>query len=241
MAVDSVTSTSPAIAERESDVKSIKLSSTGGGGSNDLEHQSQILHNSHSATAAALVAAAAAAGNGSGSQHSIDAILGIRAAERSRQQQLASGGGLGGPISSGHLQLLHSLHNHHHHHHHPHHYLNFSQFAAMNNNNNHETSSKGESGNKRIFGSLSDEGAMSSEEGHSGSNHHHNDLSRGESTNTGPSGTMNLTNYNYLSPTSRGAGSDTSEESRRGIKRAIKELNSSDLSAGNAQRSSFFS
>jgi len=221
MAVDSVTSTSPAIAERESDVKSIKLSSGG-----QTIDQNQILHNSHSATTAALVAAAAAAGNGPGSQHSIDAILGLRAAEKNRQQQLAAAGvaGLhGGPISSGHLHLLHSLHNHHHHHPH-HHYLNFSQFAAMNNNNNHET--KGDS--KRHYGSLSDEGAVSSEEGRVNTNsNHQNDVGHGES-----SGTMNLSNYDYMSSASRGAGSDSSEESRRGIKRAIKELNTSDLSAG---------
>lgn len=200
MAVDSVTSTSPAIAEREPDVKTIKLPAS----STSPDSES---HNNISAAIAAVAAAAAAAGTVSGS-HSIDSILGIKG-----EKGIGNIGQHSPNSSLAHYNLLHSLHHHHPHHH----YLNFSHLA---NNNNHE---KSEGNNRRVGGSLSDEGAVSSEEGHQGG-----DFREHISCKTG---TMNLTNYEYINATSRG-GSDTSDEPRRGVKRAIKELNSSDLSAG---------
>jgi len=208
MAVDSVTSTSPAIAERDPDIKPIKppASST----SPDSNSHCNI-----SATAAAIAAAAAVAATVSGS-HSIDSILGIKG-------EKSIGIGRHSPNSSSlaHYNLLHSLHHHHPHHH----YLNFNHLG---NNNNHEKSE----GNRRIGGSLSDEGAVSSEEGHQAD--FRGDISC-------KSGTMNLTNYEYINATSRGGGSDTSDEPRRGVKRAIKELNSSDLSAGKCLFGPYFS
>lgn len=162
--------------------------------------------------------------------HSIDAILGIKAASERN-----IGGGIvnGSALSSGQLHFLHSLHHHHHHnnpnfpnHHHHHHYLNF-----LANNNNHVDKPFGGGGGGGK--SLSEEGAFPAEEGYQGGEFNPADvkLSPGNmSVGTG----FEFQRGGGGGGRGRGGGSsDTSEESRRGVKRSrIKDLHSSDLSAG---------